>query len=333
MSVAAASPAIRPVEGMGCLLASMVFFASQDAMMKFLLEEYPVWMLIGVRGVISTAILLPLVIWVSGARSLATPLWPLHLLRAVLFAMGFSLFYAAFPFMGFAEVVTIFFSAPLMTAIFATLFLRETIGPYRGGALIVGFIGILIAIRPGADTFQWVAILPLICAVTYALSQIVARQIGERDSTLVVGLYTLAPSAFIVAGMGWGLNAVIDLGPEFKHLRFAYPVPSAETLPWLILTGLVGMFAYLLISRAYQIAPASLMAPFDYTYLPIAAILGYVLWGEVPPLTTFVGMALIIASGVFIGYREIVTARRARAVHIAPTAPYVADVPHREDGI
>ena len=331
MSLASDTSNLRSVEGIGCLMVGMIFFVFQDAMMKSLLGDYPVWMLIGIRAAVSVAVLLPLIAYLGNGHRLITPLWPLHLIRATLFAIGFSLFYAAFPFMGLAEVTTIFFSAPLITAVFAVVFLRETIGFYRGTALIVGFAGILIAMNPGSDTFQWVAILPLLCAISYALSQIVARKIGDRESTLTVGLYTLAPSGFIVAGMGWGLNAVLEIGPEFRHLRFEYPMPTPEALPWLILMALLGMIGYLLNSRAYQIAPASLMAPFDYSYLPMAAVLGFLLWGEVPPLNTVIGMALIIASGIFIGYREIVTARRAKAVHMAPTAPFVVDVPQDPD--
>jgi len=328
MTAIADSTGLRFSEGMTCLIVGMFFFVGQDAMMKWLLGDYSVWMLIGVRALVSVSILVPLIAYLGGPHRLITPLWHLHLIRATLFALGFSLFYTAFPFMGLAEVTTIFFSAPLITALFAALFLRESIGFLRGAALIIGFVGVLIAMKPGGETFTWVATLPLFCAVSYAASQIVARKIGDRESTLTVGLYTLAPSAPIVALVGWGLNQLVDIEPEFSHLRFAFPMPDTEGAIWLIGIGVTGMIGYLLNSRAYQVAPASLMAPFDYSYLPIAAVLGFVLWGEVPPWNTLAGMTLIVGSGVFIGYREIVTARRAKAVHIAPTAPFVTDSPH-----
>lgn len=321
------TPSSRPLEGMAALMLGMVFFVAQDALMKTLLASYPVWMLIGARAVISVALLVPLILLLGKPHRLWTPLWPLHLIRAALFAVGFCLFYAAFPFMGLAEVTTIFFSAPLITAVLAAIFLRETIGLQRGLALAAGFAGVLIAMKPGGEAFQWVAVLPLVCALTYALSQIVARKIGDRESTLTVGLYTLAPSGPIVAALGWGLNQVFDFGPEFSHLRFEFPMPDGTGFLWLVAIAAAGMMGYILNSRAYQIAPASLMAPFDYSYLPMAAVLGYLLWGEVPPVNTVLGMTLIVASGVFIGYREIQTARRAKAVHIAPTAPFVVDSP------
>ena len=131
--------------------------------MKSLLGEFTVWMLILTRSVIAVLVLVPTILYLGRPHRLFSPLWPLHLARAVLFAFGFSLFYAAFPFMGLAEVTTIFFAAPLMTALLAAIFLDETIGRHRIGALVAGFAGVLVAMNPTGDAFRWVAILPLIC--------------------------------------------------------------------------------------------------------------------------------------------------------------------------
>ena len=299
----------RTIHGLVCIEIGMLFFVVQDAMMKSLLETYPVWMLICIRSLVAILVLTPLVVALGAPHRLWTPLWPLHLLRAALFALGFSLFYAAFPFMGLAEVTTIFFSAPLITALLAALILKETIGLHRIGALIVGFIGVVIAMNPAGDTFTWIAILPLLCAVAYALGQILARYIGDRDSTLTLGLYTLAPAAPMIMIMGWSLNQLVDIGPEFQHLRWAFPGEALSDIPRLALLGAVGMAGYLFLSRAYQVANASLIAPFDYTYLPMAVVLAYFLWEEVPPLPTLIGMGLIILSGLYLGYRELRAAR------------------------
>ncbi|MEZ5933772.1 MAG: DMT family transporter [Alphaproteobacteria bacterium] len=250
-----------------------------------------------------------------------TPLWPLHFARATLFAFGFSLFYAAFPFMGLAEVTTIFFAAPLITAGLAAIFLHETIGLHRIAALAVGFVGVLIAMNPTGDAFQPVAILPLLCALTYAMSQVIARQIGDRDTTLTTGLLTIGFAGILIAPMGYAVNLLVDLGSDFTHLRWDWRLPAVERLHLLVLLGAVGMVGYMLLSRAYQIAHASLIAPFDYTYLPFATAMAYLVWGERPALNTLVGMVLIIASGIYLGYREIIAARRS--VEPAPTAEAV----------
>ena len=279
--------------------------------MKSLLNAYPIWVLMFIRSCVAVALLVPLILILGGPHRLRSAHWRLYLLRAVLFAMGFSLFYAAFPFMGLAEVTTIFFSAPLMIALMAAIFLKETIGLHRIGALVVGFVGVLTAMNPGGESFTWIAILPLLCAACYAATQILARQIGETESSLTVGLWTLALAGPVVLVMGFTLNQVIAFGPEFAHLHWRIPDEIQGDLPGLLLLGLVGMAGYTLLSRAYQVAEASIIAPFDYSYLPIAVAMGWWLWGEVPPVTTFMGMALIAVSGLYIAYRELRTERSA----------------------
>ena len=295
--------------------------------MKSLIGPYTVWLLIGVRAVITAAILIPVILILGGEHRLTTPYWRLYVLRGALFAVGFSLFYAGFPYMTFASLVTIFFAAPLITAVLAAVFLGESIGIHRKVALAVGFLGVIISMRPGSDSFQWVSLLPLICAMSYAISQIAVRRIGSRDSTLTIGLYTIVCAGIFVIPMGWALNALFDLGEHAPHLAFRWFVPANDAVPMLIVLGTVGMAGYILLSRAYQVGDASAIAPFEYIYVPIAAALGYFAWGEVPVWNTLVGMTLIIASGIYIGRREMADARRAKTP--APTAeiPFVPGHP------
>lgn len=314
----------------------MIFFAAQDALMKSLLESYPVWLLIFIRSLIAMATLIPLILWLGAPYRVFSPLWPLHLIRGTLFAAGFSLFYAAFPFMGLAEVVTIFFSAPLITAVMAALFLKEKIGWHRTSALVVGFAGVLIAINPTAAGFTWISILPLICAVLYSASQVMARQIGERETSLTVGLNTLFFAGVAILPLGWAVNTVLPQVGQFPHLAMAIAGDVTQDWLWLLLIGIIGMCGYTLLSRAYQVADASLVAPFDYTYLPIAAVLGYVLWGEIPPTATLLGMVLIVGSGLYLGYRELrAMAGRDEAALVGetvfpPTSVPITQIPEEE---
>ena len=293
-------------------------------------------MLISARAVVAVLVLVPLILILGAPHRMLTPLWPLHLARAALFAIGFSLFYTAFPFMGLAEVTTIFFAAPLITALIAALFLGESVGPQRTACLVIGFAGVLIAMNPTGDAFQWVAVLPLICALTYAISQVIARQIGERETTLTLGLYTISLSGLLIAPMGFGVNQVLDLGPEFAHLRWDWTMPDAAGLLGLATLGALGMGGYMLTSRAYQIASASLVAPFDYTYLPFATLLAYAVFAEVPSSNTLIGMVLIVGSGLYLGYRETVQLRPRETplptgeVAFVPSAP-VGAVVHASD--
>jgi len=199
----------RTLQGITCVLAGMVLFVGQDVLMKGMLTHYPVWMLIFSRSVVALITLLPLVLWLGAPHRILTPLWPWYLARAVLFASGFAMFYTAFPFMGLAEVTTLFFAAPLMTATLAALFLQEKVGMHRIAALLVGFAGVVIAMNPTGGNFGWISVLPLFCALTYAISQIIVRKIGEQDTSLVIGLYTISFSGFVIIPMGFVVTQMI----------------------------------------------------------------------------------------------------------------------------
>ena len=321
-SAAITSPAeSRTGHGITCILVGMLLFALQDAMMKELLGPFTVWQLIAVRAAITLVTLVPILVVLGGEHRILTPFWRTHVGRGVLFAVGFSLFYAGFPYVNLANLVTIFFAAPLITAALAAVFLGEVVGLHRKLALAVGFFGVVVAMRPGSDSFQWIALLPLACAFSYAVSQVLVRRVGRRDSSLTVGLYTIVTAGVFVVPLGWAVNSLLDLGAAAPHLGFHWHLPTPESAPWLIAIGSVGMVAYIFLGRAYQVADASIVAPFEYSYLPIAALLGYVAWGEVPALATVAGMALIMASGIYIGHRELIDARRA--AEPAPTAEAV----------
>jgi drug/metabolite transporter (DMT)-like permease len=131
------------------------------------------------------------------------------------------------------------------------------------------------------------------------------RKIGEQDSSLTIGLWTISCSGVLIVPLGFGVGQIVEITPELNHLRMNWPVPQGGGLAQLAFLGCIGTVAYTLVSRAYQIANASVIAPFDYFYLPLAAAVGYLMWGEVPPLTTLAGMVLIVASGMYTGYREL----------------------------
>ena len=319
MSTVVTTPEVsasRTTQGIIAIMLGMTLFVFQDAMMKSLLGTFPIWPLLLVRAVVCSLIMVPLILYLGPPHRVLTPLWPLHVTRALLFAFGFSLYYAAFPFMTLAAVTTIFFAAPLITAVFAAVFLKERIGIHRISALVLGFVGVVIAMKPSADSFQWVSVLPLICACSYATSQMLARRIGDRDTAMVAGAYTIILAGLIVLPLGWSLNALFDISAQATHLQWSWEAFSFGILPWLAVLGAIGMVGWTLLSRAYQIADVGAVAPFEYAYLPMAALLGFLVFDEVPAWNTLVGMAMIIVSGVYIAFREIANARQS----IKPTA-------------
>lgn len=305
----------RAIEGISSAVIGMAFFVVQDGMMKSMLENYSVWQLIVTRGIMAILVMVPMIWWLGYPHRLITPLWPLHLLRAFLLATGFAAFYGAFPFMGLAAVSTLFFSAPLIIALLAVVWLRESIGPHRVAALGVGFVGVLIAMNPTGDSFSWVALMPLTCAVFYAIAQILARRIGDRETTLTTALYTLVFSGLLIVPFGWLVNVIAPVPAEHSHLQFHWVLPAGWEIGHLALLGAVGLAGYFALTRAYQVTSASLVAPFDYVYLPLASIMAYMLWDEVPAPATLTGMVLITLSGLYVGYRELISSRTTLSPH------------------
>ena len=211
--------------------------------------------------------------------------------------------------------------------------LNEKVGLHRVTALIIGFFGVILAINPIASTFTWVSILPLICAITYSISQIITRKIGTNDTTITVGLYTIAFAGAFIIPIAWSVNFLTTFPKSAPHLRWDWNISSLEDAYALGALGLVGMIAYLLITRAYQVGQASAISPFEYIYLPLAAILGYVGFNEIPKWNTVSGMILIVTSSLYIGYRELISHQREQSM--APTAeasfiPGTPPTPHNE---
>ena len=294
----------RNLQAISCVLLGMSMFVIQDVMMKSLITQFPLWMLMMSRSVVGVLILVPTISALGGVHRLVTPLWPLHLARAMLITVAFSIFYAVFPFMGLAEVSTIFFAAPLIIAVMAWAFLDERIGPHRTFALVIGFAGVLVALNPTGEAFRPIALLPLLSAIGYALAQVLARRIGDRDSPLTTGLYTVGAMVVLVPVVGAVLSAMAPEIAETQHLRWDWYLPRGAGLASFALLGVIGLIGLIILSRAYQIADAGLAAPFDYVYLPMATTIAYLMWGEVPGLSTQIGMSMIIAGGAYLGYRE-----------------------------
>jgi drug/metabolite transporter (DMT)-like permease len=315
-SIPSATASSRTLTGIACIVIGMCFFAAQDALMKVYLPSYPIWMLLFLRSCMAAIVLIPLILLMGKPHMLRTRFVGLHIIRGALFATGFSVFYMAFPFMGLAEATTIFFSAPLMIAVMAVVFLKERIGKHRIGALIIGFVGVIIAINPTGMVFDSISLLPLLAAFLYAFTQILARRIGDQESSITVGMYTLIFSGPVVLAMGFTMNQLMEFGPEFSHMQWAFPAVVGPDRLGVICIGLSGLVGYILLSRAYQVAEPSKISLFDYSYLPIATLVAWLIWTELPPMNTVIGMILVVGSGVYIGIREMRNA--GKADEIAP---------------
>jgi drug/metabolite transporter (DMT)-like permease len=222
----------------------------------------------------------------------------LQVLRSILVFFATVCMFIAMGLMPIADAVAIAFVAPLFAVGLSVVILGEKVGPRRWAAVLVGFVGMLIIIRPGGGVLQWAALLPVFMAFFYALYQNITRMIRDSTSSLNALFYTALVGA---------------IAASFA-LPFYWQVPSLTQAAMLVAIGFLGGLGHWFIIMAYERAEVSAVAPFGYTELIWATVFGYLVFGEFPDLYTFIGAGVIAAAGLYVLYRE----RQARAPAVLP---------------
>jgi S-adenosylmethionine uptake transporter len=278
------------------------------------------------RSAIGLALSLFLVRMEGGFAILKTRTPGLHILRGVLVVISNMTYFVALAVLPLADATALFFAAPLFITLLSIPLLGERVGPLRLGAVIVGFIGVVIMQRPweSADTLsvsRIVLLLPVLSALTYALMQLMTRRLGTttRASALAVyiqGMFIIVSLGFyIVAGDGRFAEGVEN--ESLKFLFRAWIMPEGDDWWPMIGLGLNSAIVGYCLSQAYRLSDAATVAPFEYVGLPLAVFWGWWLWSDFPDLPIWAGMALIMASGLFVYLRERQKERRvARAADI-----------------
>lgn len=282
--------------GIGYMCLGVLCLALGDAIAKWLGESYAPIQIIFFR----TLVALPLVALIAhfngGLRTLATRRPGVHLLRGLITTATMLCFIFGLTLLPLAEATAIAFAAPLFVTLLSVPLLGERVAPLPLLAALVGFCGVLIVVRPGGAGFQPGALVVVGAAVFYALLMITARRYGSRERLWAMVFYvTLVPLVVTAA-----LLPLVWRPPQSIH--------------WLgfLAAGGLGVGAMTCITLAFRHAPAALAAPFDYTAMVWAVLLGWWLWDEVPDLWVYVGTLVIIGSGLLIAFHERRVAIKAR---------------------
>jgi drug/metabolite transporter (DMT)-like permease len=271
------------------MLLAMAALSLMDATMKQLVGHYSPIQVAALRGLVSLPFVVGWVYWRE--RTFVTLFrvrWRWHLARGVLAVLMLTSFIYAISGMPLSEAYTLFFVAPLMITAMSVPLLKETVDRRRWIAILVGFGGVLIVLRPGFVGLDLMAVAVLIGAACYALNAISVRILGRTDSTGAMSFWFMAMLA-----IGAGLLAL----PDWQPLR-------ATDAAWLVGMGVTGALGQLLITEAFKCAPVSIVAPFEYSTLFWGVLLDLVLWGDLPGPIVFVGAAVIVASGLYLIHRE-----------------------------
>ncbi len=265
-----------------------------DLCAKQLLVTYSLYQFVFLRSLVGLAIFLLLARQFGGVRSLATQRWKWHLLRTVLACGTMFGFFYGLSRMPLVNALTLAFTAPLIVTALSPSFLGEHVGWRRWTAVLIGFSGVLLILRPGAGLLSTASIAVLIAAFCYACLALTARHLGKTESTFSLSVYVIVGPLLTSGALS---------------IDGAWQVPDA--LGWLlfVLAGACSVIAWIGIIGGYRRASPSLLAPFEYTALIGGAIAGYLIWDEVPDRWVVTGGLIIIASGLFVVYREIWQAR------------------------
>ncbi len=261
---------------------------ANDAVAKLLTDRYAPIQIVFLRNLIAVPLIAVFVIGLAGTQALRTRHLRLHALRGLLMVAGAWLYFTGLMFLPLAEATALVFSAPIFITALSVPLLGEAVGWKRWGAVLLGFAGVLVIVRPGGATFQLASFLPIGAALCYALFMLSARWIERAESA-------------------WTMMLFVMLFP----MLYAAPIAIAVWSPvligdlWLFVTiAVFGSLGITLIGQAFRLAPAAIVAPFDYTALIWATGLGWMIWGDLPVLWTIIGAVIIVISGMIIILRE-----------------------------
>ncbi|MDF2781589.1 MAG: EamA/RhaT family transporter [Geminicoccaceae bacterium] len=292
------APAV-PLVGVGIGLGALAFalFTVMDTLIKWLSGGYPVHQLVFTNALFALVPVAVVSLRRGGLARLRTRRLPLHLLRGLFGLCGGLFAFYAYGRLPLADAYSIIFATPLLITALAVPVLGERVGWRRWSAVAVGFVGVLIMLQPGVAPIGPGSLAALGAAFASAIAILLVRKLSTTESTASIALYSNLTGVLAMAAL----------------LPFGGVVPSALDFLLMAASGLIGGTALLVLISAYRRAPAALVAPFQYSQMVWAILLGFLIWGDVPQPAKLFGAAIVAASGLFILYRETTLGRRPTA--------------------
>lgn len=285
-----------PMTGVLLMALSTLVFAIQDAITKTLVQELPIAQIVFIRFFAFAVFSLCFASINGGlASAVRSRVAGMQLLRCLLMCSEIMLFALALRVLGLAEVHALFACFPLVVAALSVPILGEQVGPRRWAAVIVGFFGTLLILRPGLAVFDPDALIPLLCAVIFALYNLLTRQVSRKDS-------------FATSLVYFGVTGTVASGILAWTQWQPIPADSMINLGFLCLTSITG---HMMLIKALQLTEAVVLQPFHYLVLIWALSIGFFVFGETVDLPTLVGAGIVAASGIYVAWREYLISRQS----------------------
>lgn len=290
-----------PVRGVLCLCLGVFVFSLQDAVIKQVSGAYPLTMVVVIRSLVATPILLALVQHEIGWRAIfSSDFWPLSARAAIMF-VSYTAYYMAFPALPLADAVALYFTVPLFVTALAGPVLGERAGWKVWAAVALGFVGVLVMLRPGSGLFEPAALLSLVAAAMYGTSMLMARRLGGSQTASVMSFYqngVFLVGAAVTAVLLQGLGIAQAAHPSLSFLVRPWLMPSLQDGLLIASCGVIAAVGMMFLTTAYRIARASLVTPFEYSGVLWAPLWGFLFFAEVPRATTVAGAVLIVGAGL-----------------------------------
>ena len=285
------------------LVAGIAIFSVQDLILKLLSGDYPLHQAMVLRSLTAIPCMLVLTWAMDGTlATLVSRNWPAMLGRGVLNFLAYTAYYLALAALPMATTVALYFTAPLFITLLSVVLLKEKVSLNRWLALLMGFVGVVIMVRPGA-LFDWAALLPVFCGFAYALSMIMARQIGQNASAAAMAFWGntafLLCSLILAANFGTGQHVDNDHA-SLAFLTRGWVMPSVKDAALMASCGLIAAIGLTLLTQAYRIGQSSLVAPFEFTFAFWGLLWGWMFFGTLPDGLGWLGIAVIIVAGVYV---------------------------------
>jgi len=289
------------------MLASTFVMAFQDAVVKHISVELPLWQIFVVRSLIVLPGLLGLLVLRRNWRRHVPMALGWATLRSLFLVFMYVAFYAALPLLDLSVVAAAYYTGPLFITLFAAVLLGEVLGVRRIAAVLAGFVGVLVILRPGSDQFSPLMLIPILAAALYAGAAILTRSKCCEESPLALSI--VLNVAFVAVGGAFSvlmavLNGWPDWIPDYPFLFGQWAPMRGREWGIVLILAAANLTIHLGLAKAYQSGPPSIIATFDYSYLPFAVFWGLIFFAEWPDLPTVSGMLLIAGAGLAVAFQR-----------------------------
>ena len=294
-------------KGIVFILIAMMVFSVQDGIMKHIYNFVSLYEIYLIRTVVSFVLILLFLIITKKPIVFKSQYPLLTFTRVILFFFGFSSFYISLTVLPLGTATALFFVTPFLITIFAHFFLKEEIGLRRWSAVVVGFIGVYITLNPDFSNFNYLSLLPILCALCYSLSMIIIKKTSDKDSvytqtfTFYIGAIIISIIFYFIIGDG---KYNISDHPASQFIFREWFVDFNSNILLMTATGVTATLAFLFLFTAYSIASPAVVSPFEYSILFWSPLVGWLYFDEIPSLNTVIGILIIVLSGVYIFMRE-----------------------------